>query len=115
MYWSMLLGVGALSTLFVNHARAEEAEGMEAQKDAPWYVKRYDTDGDGQLSDAERDAAKAAWKAKQHERDLKRFDKDGDGQLSAEEQAEATSAHEARKQRMLEKFDKDNDGKLSES
>ncbi len=114
MFWSMVLGVGAVTALSAGSVRAEETEGQAPQKDTAWYVQKYDTDGDGQLSDAERESAKAAWKEKQAKRDLERFDKDGDGQLSDAEKGEADAARAARKQKMLEKFDKDGDGKLSE-
>jgi len=55
-------------------------------------LKQFDTDGDGQLSDAERTAAKAAHEQRRadgRQRMLERFDADGDGQLSDSERREA--------------------------
>ena len=49
-----------------------------------------DTDGDGVISDAERDAAKE----KRRARIVKRFDADGDGQLNDEEREAAKAAKE---------------------
>ncbi len=67
-------------------------------------LERFDKDGDGKLSEAERAEAKKAM----GDRDgkgggdrkteiLKRFDKDGDGQLNEAERAEARKAMEGRK------------------
>ena len=93
----MILGAGGLVC-------AEEAgeqcghKGKHGKK----FLAKYDKDGDGELSEEERVAAKGAWM-------LKRYDKDGDGTLSEEEN---TSAQEAKK-KWIARFDKDGDGKLS--
>ena len=73
-------------------------------------LKRFDKDGDGQLNDAERDAARKARQeqggrprqpgggdGKLREEALKRFDKDGDGKLNDVERAAARKAHDERK------------------
>ena len=44
-------------------------------------MKKFDKDGDGELSKEEREAARAGFRAKM----VEKFDKDGDGELSAEE------------------------------
>jgi len=76
-------------------------------------LERFDADGDGTLSEAERATAKEARKSKmeKHRKKmvLKHFDEDGDGTLSETERAAAKKA----KERRLEKFDKDGDGELS--
>jgi Ca2+-binding EF-hand superfamily protein len=62
-------------------------------------IKRFDQDGNGELSDTERQAAREEmrkqWKArgeKMREEFTKRFDKDGDGKLNDAEKAEAQKA-----------------------
>ena len=76
-------------------------------------LEKFDADGDGSLSDAEKQAAKEAFEARRAEHRekmmLKHFDEDGDGVLSEPEQAAAQEAHEQR----LAKFDLDGDGELS--
>jgi len=51
-------------------------------------IEKFDTDGDGKLSDEEKEAAREARKAEF----LKKFDKDGDGELSPEERKAAGEA-----------------------
>lgn len=76
-------------------------------------LERFDVDGDGVLSDTEKQAAKEAFESRRAEHRermmLKHFDEDGDGVLSESEQAAAHEAHEQR----LAKFDLDGDGELS--
>ena len=76
-------------------------------------LEKFDADGDGALSDTEKETAKEAFQAKRAEhrekKMLKHFDEDGDGLLSDSEQAAAKEAHEKR----LAKFDADGDGELS--
>jgi Ca2+-binding EF-hand superfamily protein len=76
-------------------------------------LEKFDADGDGVLSDAEKLTAKEAKKALGAERRekmvLKHFDEDGDGVLSESEQAAADKA----KAKRLAKFDADGDGELS--
>lgn len=84
-------------------------------------LDRYDADGDGLLSDAERQAlleAQARREARMQERLLERFDRDGDGVLSEAELLEMEQRQQARQeewmQRMAEQFDRDGDGLLDE-
>ena len=79
-------------------------------------LKKFDTDGDGKLSDDEKAEARKTMMAKRKMPPflVKKFDKDGDGELNEEEKAEAHKAMAARKKEALEKFDKDGDGKLND-
>lgn len=52
-------------------------------------IARFDTDGDGELNDTEREKARQEFHAKM----LERFDTDGDGQLSEDERRAAREAH----------------------
>mgnify|MGYP001549693986 CR=1 FL=1 len=82
-------------------------------------LEKFDTDGDGQLSETERQAAKAAREAKM----LEKFDANGDGVLSDDEKPQRgrgrrhgrSGNREEMKAKLLEKFDTDGDGQLSET
>lgn len=98
-------------------------------------LEKFDADKDGQLSETEREAAKAAIKEKGsglRAMALVKFDADKDGQLSETEREALKAAIKARRagkggdekagvknaerhQKMLEKFDADKDGQLNES
>ena len=74
---------------------------------------KFDKDGDGTLSDAEKADMKAAWAVRKKEM-MAKFDEDGDGQISAEEKANARKSrgNEMRK-KMFGALDTSGDGKLS--
>jgi Ca2+-binding EF-hand superfamily protein len=79
----------------------------------PELIKEFDKDGDGKLSDEERQAMRESMRARMEARKkemLERFDADQDGKLS---DAERENARKTIKAEMLEKYDKDGDGKLS--
>ena len=79
-------------------------------------IKKFDADGDGKLSDEERENARKQMPGKGRKLPpevLQKFDKDGDGELNGEERAAAREQFEKRKAEALEKFDADGDGKLS--
>lgn len=93
-------------------------------------LARFDTDGDGELSEEERQAAREAFRADREARRqqwlLEQYDKDGDGVLSAEEEAqreadeaEREAEREARRaeaqQKALAAYDSDGDGVLSDA
>ena len=64
-------------------------------------IEKFDTDGDGKLSDAEKEAAREARKAEFEARRaeiLEKFDTDGDGKLSPEERKAAIAAARARRE-----------------
>jgi len=92
------------------------------------HLKRYDRNGDGKVTDDERDAVRQEWRDRveqaraeaRERRQLREWDKDGDGILSdseraAMEKAEAEQAEKLCKENasIIEKYDADNDGKLS--
>lgn len=66
----------------------------------------FDADGDGLLSETERQAARAARRAEV----LERFDADGDGALS---ETEHQAAREAKRREFMARFDEDGDGRFS--
>lgn len=77
-------------------------------------LERFDTDGDGTLSESEREAAKAEREARREEFSALRnsYDVNGDGELD-ETEREAFKA--AAKEVIIKNFDSDGDGVLSET
>ena len=79
------------------HAKKPQAQkkvpSREAMKAA--FMKKFDKDGDGKISDEEKAAIKKAFEARKAAF-MKKFDKDGDGKLSDEEKAAIKKAFEAR-------------------
>ena len=81
-------------------------------------LQKFDTDGDGKLSDEEKEKIEEIQKAEM----LEKFDQDGDGTLSVEERQAARQGMLERNAppmgerfaEMLAKFDADGDGKLSD-
>lgn len=76
-------------------------------------LAQFDTNKDGVLSPAEREQAKAAWKAKHAERHaakLAQFDTNQDGTLAP---AERQQMHEARAAQRFAALDTNKDGALS--
>lgn len=77
-------------------------QGTREQRLREAMTERLDKDGDGQVSDEERRAARESFR-------IKRFDKDGDGVLSDEERAEAARVRAER----MKQLDTDGDGRIS--
>jgi len=77
----------------------------EFRKQAEAAMNKIDTNGDGQISEQERQAAMESARA-EWDRRRKEMDADGDGQISREERR-------AYFQKIQEKYDEDGDGKLS--
>lgn len=85
------------------------------------FMEQFDTDGDGTLSETEREAAKQAKKGESRrqggrndeirQKMLERFDADGDGKLTGDERQQAREAMQQK--RMLRRFDRDGDGQLN--
>jgi hypothetical protein len=91
------------------------------------FMKRFDTDGDGQLSEAEKQAAREQFPGMGHgghgrrggpdmqARMLEKYDANKNGRLDPEEEDAARQDREARRAEFMKRFDTDGDGKLSES
>ncbi len=100
---------------------SERFEEMKKRRED--FMARFDTDGDGEISEEEREAIREAFQAQRRERMLERmterFDADGDGELNDEERLAAEAELEARdierQARMVERFDTDGDGQLSDA
>ncbi|MCA9312120.1 MAG: hypothetical protein KDA21_12985 [Phycisphaerales bacterium] len=94
--------------------------GPGGRMDRRGMLEHFDTDGDGTLSDAEREAARAEGKQRLDDfrgRMLEQFDTNGDGELDATEREAAHQARraemEARRAEILKEFDADGDGQLN--
>lgn len=132
-FWSLSAAVIAVCFL-AGSVRADDKkpEGAAAKGERPGFdraefMKKFDKDGDGQLSDAERTAAREEFAKNQggrgnfREELLKRFDKDGDGKLSEEEMAAAREARAKyagqggpNREEILKKFDANGNGQLDQ-
>lgn len=111
------LAIAASALLFTGVAQAQDDQSDRGERRART-LEKYDSDGDGVLSDGERDALHEARKGRhggKRGRRLERFDTDGDGQLSDSERTAAREKRGDRQARTLERFDADGDGQLSGS
>jgi len=88
--FTMILMVSIATALASTVVAGEGKEKVNADKKAA-FLKEFDKDGDGKLSQEEKTAMHEARKQKM----LKEFDKDGDGKLNDEEKK---AMQEARKQ-----------------
>ncbi|WP_298859535.1 EF-hand domain-containing protein [uncultured Gimesia sp.] len=132
-------------TVFAGNSVMQAEQGKKGERpNREQILKKFDKDGDGKLSEAERSAAREArskgkgtqgpggkGKGKQGkggkgfnwEEMLKKFDKNGDGKLDETERKAAFAARgksgqkgpRMSKEEMIKKFDKDGDGKLGET
>lgn len=84
-------------------------EEMRGSDKAQRMLKRFDTNRDGVLDEAELEAAGSERTSKRAERMLERVDANGDGKISM---AEAESMRDPAK--MFERLDANNDGSLTE-
>lgn len=108
VYLSLLLAASVSGIGMV--ARAGDEAGEQKK---PWYDADYDKNGDGVLSQDEKETARKEWQKQRNEWAMKNFDKDGDGQLSPEEKDQVRQARKAYREESLKTYDKDGDGKLS--
>lgn len=79
----------SLAIVFTN-LFVEVDDGYRSSRERSW-IKKFDKDGDGELSREERKAAAETAKSFK-EKWIKKFDKDGDGELSREERKAAGKA-----------------------
>ncbi|MEM1058673.1 MAG: hypothetical protein AAGK14_05450 [Verrucomicrobiota bacterium] len=121
--WTRLLGV-SLATLLLTGglpllAQTDRAEGKKSgqRQLPPEVIEKFDADGDGQLNEEERQAAREARRANM----LEKYDADGDGQLSDEEKAQLRADNPRKRKgprklppEVVERFDADGDGQLNE-
>ncbi len=128
---SFLFPVFLAATQFVLPASAEETPKTQEQRDAE-IIKRYDTNKDGKLDEAEIAAVKEQMfmegqekKEQRRERiqarlenSIKEFDQNGDGKLDEAEKTAREAALRARAEKMprvMKRLDTDKDGKLSDA
>jgi Ca2+-binding EF-hand superfamily protein len=106
------IATGLALALFASPSFAQDGDKPERKGERPSredMMKKFDKDGDGQLNEAERKAAREAMQrrrggAKGKRGDGKRGGKDGKGRRRGPSRAD-----------ILKKFDKDGDGKLNEA
>lgn len=117
--WSLLVAICVLGVCLTGStAFADDGCGGCKEKDGGCgkgpmmdekFIKKWDTDGDGQVSKEEMEAAHKAFEEKKAAF-IKQWDTDGDGKLNDEERKAAKDAfHKS----MLEKYDADGNGELS--
>ena len=114
MKWLTIVGLMAACAMLVPSVHAEGrvfGDGV-----LPSVLEMFDTDGDGVLSEEERQAIKDTMRER-HQNWVDRWDTDGDGVISDEERQAAIEALRQRiRERREEHFaaaDTDGDGKLS--
>lgn len=82
------------------------------------FESQFDKDGDGELSEAEREAMRDEFRKRgeqQRAAFMKEWDKDGDGELSESERNALREAGEKRRKEFTAKYDKDGNGDIDES
>jgi Ca2+-binding EF-hand superfamily protein len=88
-------------------------EDMEARRAE--FMKQFDKDGDGEISEEERAAMREQFEKRREEfraEMLKKYDKDGDGEMSEEERNTARDDMRSKFQEITKKYDKDGSGRL---
>lgn len=109
---SKFLLLTSVLCLSVSFAIAQDEDGKGGRRAQA--IKKFDTDGDGKLSETERKAARASMQKSMKARVLAKYDTDKDGKLSDEEKAEVKKAMQERKANAIAKYDTDGDGELSD-
>jgi Ca2+-binding EF-hand superfamily protein len=102
-----------------------ERAGREGQWDREEVMRRFDTDGDGELSESEREAMREQFRERRGQRGdpvlrealLRRYDADGDGELNEAERevarAEFRQIRQEIQDRIVPLYDLDGDGRLN--
>ncbi len=75
---------GSTNAVVSGEAAASDAKADHKQRKQEMMLKRYDKDGDGELSKSEKKAAR-----KDKKKMVEKYDADGDGELSDEERSQA--------------------------
>ena len=93
--------VGEVKPAGIQRAKDGAKDGVRGDRGAQHMqelIKKYDADGDGKLSEKERETARAAFELEMQARMLERFtamDKDGNGSVSKEEWLESAKGNRA--------------------
>ena len=124
-----VVAIATILAVFPTKMRAEDTAAGAKGPPQERFLEQFDTDGDGVISDAEKEAAKGQLKGrggkgtekrradrqKMHER----LDADGDGVISDTERETGRAAMEERRrqarERAMKQFDTDGDGILSDT
>jgi len=99
---TLIIAIAALAIPVL--AQAEEGS-KGCDKKRAHMIEKFDADGDGKLSEEEREAAKVA-KAERKAAFIAKHDSNGDGELDEDEK-------KAAKEAFMATYDTDSDGKLS--
>jgi hypothetical protein len=123
----MVIALGGSVAMAQDGGKTNAPPKMKGQKPNPEkMLKRFDTDDDGKLNEAERQAMHEAMPKRgggpggpQHQRPgrgeaMKRFDTDGDGVLSEAEREAMRTERKRFQEENMKRFDADGDGRLSE-
>lgn len=105
--------IAAIALCIPTLAQAEKGKCQKGHKGHPHRkaaMEKFDTDGDGKISEDERTALKAAM-AERKAAAVAKYDTDGDGKISKDEHK---AGHQAFKEEMLANYDANGDGKLDE-
>lgn len=116
----MIIAAGSIVAT-VGWAQIGDGNGVQNRGDRPnrgqgrqMMLEKFDSDGDGQISETEREAAWEQKREKQEQRRkkmlLRKFDDNLDGQLNAEEEARAEAFH----QLILDRFDENDNGVIDQ-
>ena len=92
----------ALEKHEAEHRERDAREQAQREKRRAEFMKIHDKDGDGELSEKEREGIREYYRKRMEERRaeaLKKYDKDGDGKLSDEERREMYRAFRSRRGR----------------
>ena len=109
-----------LAAVLIGQGIAAESKDPECQRCKTIVLEKFDTDGDGELSDGEKKAMYASWKertedwkkkaAERKKEFMIKYDKDGDGKLDDKEKSALGAVLTGK---LLDKIDKNDDGKLN--